>query len=246
MSAGTPVPARIQVVGGGRMGSALDSALRRTDATVLPLGGRGADGAGADVVLLAVPDAEIAAAARAIAPGPLVAHLSGITPLDVLGDHEGFGVHPLLTVTGAGSSFAGAFAAIEGTTPRALAAAEDLASALGLRVFRVAGEDRPAYHAAASIASNFLVSLEAFAEELAATAGVPRAALVPLAEAALRNWSSLGAEAAMTGPIVRGDASTVRRQRDAVAARTPAQLELFDALVAQTRRVAGVETGEPA
>ncbi|UOQ61769.1 DUF2520 domain-containing protein [Leucobacter rhizosphaerae] len=244
MSDGIPAPVRVQVVGRGRMGLALDAALRDAGVPLLPPGRRGDDGVGADLVLLAVPDAEITAAAQAIAPGPLVAHVSGITPLAALGAHEGFSLHPLLTVTGAGTVFEGAHAAVAGTTPRGLAAAEDLARLLGLRAFRVADEDRAAYHAAASVASNFLVTLGAFAEELAATAGVPREALRPLAEAALRNWADRGAEAALTGPIVRGDEATVARQREAVAGRTPEQLELFDALVAQTRRLAaGSHTG---
>ena len=56
--------------------------------------------------------------------------------------------------------------------------------------FEVADEDRAAYHAAASIASNFLVTLEGAAEQLAASAGVPRAALVPLVRASVENWAA--------------------------------------------------------
>ncbi len=86
---------------------------------------------------------------------------------------------------------------------------------------RVAPEDRAAYHAAASIASNFVVTLEAAAERLAATAGVDRAALAPLVRAAVDTWAELGPERALTGPIARGDEGTVARQREAVLARTP-------------------------
>jgi len=100
--------------------------------------------------------------------------------------------------------------------------------------FDVADEDRPAYHAAASIASNFLVTLESFAEDLAATAGVPRDALAPLVRATVANWEAHGA-AGLTGPIARGDEATVARQRDAVAERLPERAGLFDALVAATR-----------
>lgn len=242
MSSGIPAPVRMQVIGKGRMGLALDAALRRTGVVLLPMGGRGADGSGADVVLLAVPDAEIAPAASKVVPGPLVGHLSGIASLEVIGGREGFGLHPLLTVTGPETTFAGAFGAVAGSTPRALALAEDLAQRLGLRSFHIADEDRAAYHAAASVAANFLVTLEGCAEQLAATAGVPRAALVPLAEAALQNWASRGAVDALTGPIVRGDEATVARQREAVAARTPEQLAMFDALVAQTKRLAASDS----
>lgn len=102
----------------------------------------------------------------------------------------------------------------------------------------VADDDRAAYHAAASIASNFLVTLEAAAERIAATAGVERAALVPLVRASLENWAALGPERALTGPLVRGDEETVARQRAAVEERTPELLELFDAMAGATRALA--------
>jgi predicted short-subunit dehydrogenase-like oxidoreductase (DUF2520 family) len=104
---------------------------------------------------------------------------------------------------------------------------------------RVADADRAAYHAAASIASNFLVTLEGAAERLAATAGVDRALLAPLVRAAVDNWAARGAAAALTGPIARGDEDTVARQRAAVADRTPELLPLFDALADATRALAG-------
>lgn len=233
---------RIQIVGRGRMGTALAEALRGAGAELLPPGGRGASGEGADVVLLAVPDAAIAEAASRVRPGRAVGHLSGATGLEVLRPHEAFSLHPLLTVTGAGSSFAGAHAAIDGSSEGALRIARELAGLLGLETFRVADEDRTAYHAAASVASNYLVVLEGFAEHLAASAGVPRAALAPLAQAALRNWAGLGAAAALTGPIARGDETTVTAQRAAVAERMPQRLELFDALSDAARELAA---GDP-
>jgi predicted short-subunit dehydrogenase-like oxidoreductase (DUF2520 family) len=131
--------------------------------------------------------------------------------------------------------FAGAGCAVDGSTPRGLAAAEALAAVLGMRATRVSDEDRAAYHAAASIASNFLVTLEGAAERLAATAGVDRELLVPLVRAAVENWAADGAEQALTGPIARGDEETVARQRAAVEERTPDLLPLFDALVDATR-----------
>ena len=70
--------------------------------------------------------------------------------------------------------------------------------------------DRAAYHAAASIASNFLVTLEDAAERLLATAGVDREALVPLVRATVENWAAAG-DRALTGPIARGDDDDRRR-----------------------------------
>ena len=226
---------RIQVVGRGRMGGAIDHALRAAGADLLPLAGRGATGKGAELVLLAVPDAAIVEAAAGIAPGRIVGHLSGATTLAPLAPREACSVHPLLSATGPGTVFAGSWAAVDGTTERARDAANDVVTTLGMRAFRVRDEDRAAYHASASIAANFLVVLEAAAERLAATAGVPREALAPLAAGALANWERLGAERALTGPVARGDADTIARQRAAVAERDPRGLALYDAMVAASR-----------
>jgi predicted short-subunit dehydrogenase-like oxidoreductase (DUF2520 family) len=229
----------IAIVGAGRLGTALAAALRDTDLPVTGPLGRGSVAAGtAAAVLLCVPDAEIAAAAALVEAGPLVGHCSGATGLDVLAPHEAFGLHPLMTVAHDSAAFAGAGAAVAGSTPRAERVAEALARALGLIPTHVADADRAAYHAAASIASNFLVTLEGAAERLAATAGVERALLAPLVRAAVENWAARGAADALTGPIARGDDATVERQRAAVAERTPDLLPLFDALADATRELA--------
>jgi predicted short-subunit dehydrogenase-like oxidoreductase (DUF2520 family) len=107
-----------------------------------------------------------------------------------------------------------------------------------MRAVEVPERDRVAYHAAASLASNFLITLEAAAEHLAATAGVDRDMLVVLVRATIDNWAALGAERALTGPVARGDERTVAAQRAAVQERTPELLELFDALVERTRALA--------
>ena len=223
------------VVGHGRMGRALSAALPASGPH-----GRGCDGEGAEVVLLAVPDGEIAAAAAAIAPGRAVGHLSGATTLAPLAGHaDAFSLHPLMTVTGAETSFAGAACAVAGTTPRALEVAHGLAGALGMRPFEVPDADRAAYHASASVASNFLLTLEWAAERLL-PAGVDRTVLAPLVRATVDNWERLGPEAALTGPVARGDEETVARQRAAVADRAPDLVVLFDALTDHTRALAGV------
>jgi len=234
----TPACARPTIVGQGRLGTALARALAAAGRTVIGPLGRGSDGAGGDAVLLCVPDAEIAAAAALIAPGRLVGHCSGATGLEPLAPHERFSLHPLMTVTAAGATFAGAGAAIAGSTPRALALAGELAGALGMRPVAVAEADRAAYHAAASIASNFLITLEGSAERMARTAGVERELLLPLVRATVENWAALGPEGALTGPVARRDEPTVARQRDAIAERAPDLLPLFDALVQATRALA--------
>jgi predicted short-subunit dehydrogenase-like oxidoreductase (DUF2520 family) len=234
----TTPKARLAIVGRGRVGNALAAALGGAGYEIVGPLARGADGAGADVVLLCVPDVEIARAAASIEPGPLVGHCSGATGLAELAPHEAFSLHPLMTVTADGADFAGAGAAIAGSTSRALALAAALAEGLGLRAVEIAEEHRAAYHAAASIASNFLVTLEAAAERIAAGAGLERDQLAPLVRATVENWARLGPERALTGPVARGDEATIARQRAAVDEVAPDLVPLFDELVTATRALA--------
>lgn len=228
----------VAVVGKGRMGAAIAGALRQAGVAVIGPLGRNATGDGASVVLLCVPDREIANAAELIAPASLVGHVSASAPLAALGAREGFSLHPLLSVVGEGASFAGAAAAVAGTTPRALAMARELATALGMRAWEIDDSQRALYHAAASAASNYLVTLEGMAERLAAEAGLERDALVPLVRGTVENWASLGAARALTGPIARGDRATAAAQRDAVNAAAPDLIPLWDALASATEALA--------
>jgi predicted short-subunit dehydrogenase-like oxidoreductase (DUF2520 family) len=235
---------RLAIVGRGRLGTAIADALAHAGIAVDGPFGRGdrlAELPGhADAVLLCVPDSEIAAVAAMIGTGAPVGHCSGATGLDALGGHEAFGLHPLMTVpvNARPNVLEGAGAALAGTTPRAMAVARSLAELLRMRPFEIDDADRAAYHAAASIASNFLVTLEDAAERIGATAGLPRELLVPLVRAAAENWAELGPERALTGPVARGDAETVKRHRAVLAERTPELLELFDALADATERLA--------
>ena len=241
------VPASVAIVGAGRLGTALAAALRAAGIAVRGPLARGAT-ATADAVLLCVPDSEIAQAAAAVGgAAPLVGHTSGATGLDALEPAGGaaFGIHPLQTFAGGEPPvrFHGAGCAVAGTAPHALEAATALAARVGMRPFAIADGDRPAYHAAASIASNFLVTLQGAAEQTAAAAGIEseaaRALLAPLVRATVENWVALGPERALTGPVARGDELTVGAQRAALGRSVPHLLPLFDELAEQTRTLAG-------
>lgn len=225
------------IVGAGRLGSALAAALPSATGPF----GRGADPRDADVVLLCVPDQEIATAAAAIRPGPVVGHCSGATTLRPIleAGHEALSMHPLMTVPRDGEArFEGAGAAVAGSTERALHAARVIAARLGMRPVVIADEDRAAYHAAAAIASNFLTTIEGAAERVGATAGLDRELLVPLVRASVEAWAEFGAARALTGPIARGDEATVERHRAVLDERAPDLLPLYDALADATRALA--------
>jgi predicted short-subunit dehydrogenase-like oxidoreductase (DUF2520 family) len=239
---------QVGIVGRGRLGTALSDALRAAGHNVSGPAQRGELPA-ADVIVLCVPDAEIGAAAAAVAGAArLVGHTSGATPLSALDPSRAtglFGLHPLQTFTGSpgdAQRFSGCRCAIGGSTSEALETAVAIARSLGMEPFELSDAQRPAYHAAASIASNFLVALEAAAEEVAAGAGLDpaeaRAALAPLVRATVENWAEFGPDRALTGPVARGDELTVAAQREAVRETAPHLEALFDVMVERAQAVA--------
>ena len=213
----------VTVIGAGRAGSAIAARLRERGVRV------GEDG---DLRLLCVPDSAIAEVAQGIPPGPWVAHVSGATPLTALAPHVlRFSVHPLqtLTLSRGPEQLDGAWAAVTGETPEALAHANALAVTLGLRPFVLADDRRALYHAGAAMASNFLVTLHRGAAQLLSDAGAPPEALVPLMERTIANDFEL------TGPIARGDTATVERHLAAIRSDEPALEPLYAALAEATR-----------
>ncbi|MBA2763312.1 MAG: DUF2520 domain-containing protein [Thermoleophilaceae bacterium] len=243
---------RIAIVGRGRLGSALAAALGRVGADVVgPLGHD--ESVEAEAALLCVPDAAIAHAARSAAAwAPLIGHTSGATPLAMIAESTGadcFGLHPLQTFAGDDADadrFRGCAAAIAGTSAAALEFAEGLARRLDMDPIRIDERHRAGYHAAASIASNFLIVLEDAAETVAERAGLDRAAaraaLAPLVRASVENWAELGPERALTGPVARGDEATIAAQRSAIERSAPELLELFDSLLERGRSLAARAT----
>jgi predicted short-subunit dehydrogenase-like oxidoreductase (DUF2520 family) len=199
----------------------------------------------AALVLIATPDRAIehaiATAEPAIAPGALIVHLAGSRGLDVFDDllatRTGVRVgalHPLQSFPNAAigvERLPGSWAAVAGDP-----AVSELAHSLGLRTFEVADADRVRYHTAAVVASNHLVSLLGQVERLAAGCGVPFDAFGPLVVACVENTFALGPAAALTGPVARGDLSTVEEHLRAL---DPAERDAYRALAREAARLTG-------
>ncbi|WP_460798172.1 DUF2520 domain-containing protein [Microbacterium sp. GXF0217] len=226
----------VAVIGAGRLGRVLAAALADAGYDVHGPLGRDDVHPATDIALLSVTDAAIPdAAATARAQACVIGHVSGATGLDDVD----FSIHPLQTFTGTETPavFRGIGAAVDGRTSDAREIAEQLARALGATPFRVQDADRPAYHAASALASNLILPVLDAAEQVALSAGVhdARALLAPLVRRAVDNWVERGASEALTGPIARGDESTVERHRAAIDAATPQFDALFNELVAAAR-----------
>jgi predicted short-subunit dehydrogenase-like oxidoreductase (DUF2520 family) len=222
------VPTPVTIIGAGRMGQGIALGLAGAGVAVTLLGRRREpeDTRRAALVLIATPDDAIGAVATELARqgavhgAQVVLHLSGL--LDRLALHAlaatGAALgsfHPLQAIAepkAAPERLRGSFAGLEGD-PRALEAGERLATALGMRAVRLAPGSKPAYHAAAVIASNYTVALLDVAQRVARHAGVPahEAAqlYLPLVRGTVANLAG-GPVAALTGPVRRGDAATVR------------------------------------
>jgi predicted short-subunit dehydrogenase-like oxidoreductase (DUF2520 family) len=217
-----------RIVGaGGRVGSAVSARLA----------GRGVrlDATDPELVLLCVPDRAIATVAAEVPVGPWVAHVSGATPLAALEPHvRRFSLHPLqsFSLARGPEQLDGPWAAVAAESETALAVGFELAETLGLRPFELADANRAAYHAGASVASNFLVTLREAARSLLDAAGAPPDALDPL----IRGVVDGGFE--LTGPIARGDWATVERHLAVIRAERPELERLYLVLAEATATLA--------
>ena len=215
---------QVRVIGRGRVGNAIHARLVER--------GLAADGPDADLILLCVPDSAIAGAAEAIPAGPWIAHVSGATSLSALAPHEKrFGLHPLQTFTLArgAEQLDGAWAAVTAETDAARQRGRWLADSLGLWAFDIRDESRVLYHAGAAMASNFLVTLYRAASRLLEHAGAPPEALLPLMRRTIDNGFEL------TGPIARGDWTTVDAHLAAIQRAAPELEDLYRAMAQVTR-----------
>ncbi|WP_425462307.1 Rossmann-like and DUF2520 domain-containing protein [Micromonospora pisi] len=204
--------------------------------------------AGVDLLIIAVPDDALAAVVAGLAetgalhPDQLVLHTSGAHGLGVLAPAAAVGarplaVHPAMTFTGTADDLARLPGISYGVTvPAELRAfAARLVADLGGVPEWVAETDRPLYHAALAHGANHLVTLVNEAMDRLRDAGVatPEKVLAPLLRAALENALRLGDEA-LTGPVARGDAGTVARHLDRLAATAPESVAGYLALARRT------------
>jgi predicted short-subunit dehydrogenase-like oxidoreductase (DUF2520 family) len=194
----------------------------------------GALGSRDAVVFLTVPDSSVsavaaglAAAGEAVSEQIAFVHVSGAFELGALAPlHERHAVgsfHPLRSFPEPGppEAFRGIAVAIDSSSPSLRRLLSRLARDLGAKPRRVEDGRRALYHAAAVFASNYVVALLGEAVGLLEQAGWTEKdatrGLVPLAEGAVANVRKRGPAGALTGPVRRGDAETVRRHLEALA-----------------------------
>ena len=205
----------------------------------------------AEVVIIGLPDDLIPstvadlAGQKALGPDQHVIHLSGSLGLDALDPARAAGaevlsLHPLQSFPDEREGIArlpDSHVAVTAHTNLGFAFGQELVRDVGAEPFRLADEAKPLYHAAAVFASNYLVAVEAVAEQLFRQAGVRNAVkkFEPLARSSLDAALSRGPREALTGPAVRGDAGTIQRNLEALAAAAPETVAPYVALA----RVAG-------
>jgi predicted short-subunit dehydrogenase-like oxidoreductase (DUF2520 family) len=256
----------IALIGPGRVGTTLGLALVDRGWHVTAVAGRAPDaksttsaaaclssravelpdvGRGAALVIVATPDRAIEttalAAAPSLEPGGLIVHVAGTHGIDVFArlqevrpDVRVGALHPLQSfpsIAAGRRRLPGSWAAVAGDD-----AVVALAEELGMRSFTLPDGERTRYHAAAVVASNHVVALLGQVERLARSCGVPREAFGALIEASVDNALRVGAAAALTGPVERGDVGTVEAH---VRALDPAERDAYIALAREALRLTG-------
>jgi predicted short-subunit dehydrogenase-like oxidoreductase (DUF2520 family) len=212
----------------------------------------------ARVVILGVTDDVIEqvcselVARVAIRRGQAVVHLSGSVGLDALEAARMVGaltlsIHPLQTFPDVETGIErlpGSAVAVTAPDDRGYAVGLRLAQDVGGRPFRLEDEDKALYHAAAVFCSNYLVAVEAMAEHLFKLAGLPDPLpmFAPLARSSLYAALWEGPEKALTGPAVRGDGGTIRRNLEALSKHAPEAVAPYVAL-AQVAAGLGLRSG---
>ena len=209
----------------------------------------------ADAVFITTPDREISKVAGEITErggfrsGQIVFHTSGAHPADEVGAARRagalvFSLHPLQSfadVKMAMENLPGSYFALEGDY-EARPVAEQIVKDLGGKSFFIAAKDKPLYHAAACIASNYLVSLMHFATGLYGRFGLSREeafeALLPLIQGTIKNIGQVGPALALTGPVARGDSPTIEGHLEVLKEAGRIEMDLYRELGLYTVGVA--------
>ncbi len=213
----------------------------------------------ADIWMLSVADDQISqavaqlTASAVLRPGDVVFHCSGAKASLLLAPAAQAGaftasVHPVRSFADpvqVAADFAGTICSLEGDA-QALTLIEAALQAVAAQTVRIEAEHKLVYHAAAVMASNYLVTLMDTVLATYQAAGIPlemaQAMAAPLARLSLENVFSLGAERALTGPIARGDMALVQQQAKALTQTLPAAGALYQALIAPTQALAARRT----
>jgi predicted short-subunit dehydrogenase-like oxidoreductase (DUF2520 family) len=205
----------------------------------------------ADIVFITTTDAVIPQIISELQwhKGQNVIHCSGadsaevLSPARQMGANTG-GFHPLQTfasVKQAINNIPGSTIAIEAEEPL-LTTLKEMAEVLKCHWIELKPSDKVVYHAAAVIASNYLVTLVKLADDLWQTFGIPREqatqALLPLLKGTLNNIENVGIPQALTGPIARGDIDTVKKHLAALQKEAPDALSTYCELGLQTIPIA--------
>jgi len=259
---------KIGFIGAGKVGTALAVKLKGNGYPVVAVGSRNSSSAAklaqsvagcraydtiqevadtAEIIFITTPDGAIAAVAAQLnwRPGQMVVHCSGTESTDLLEPARRAGAevgsfHPLQTFAGADQdlqNLTGITFAIEaeGSLDALL---KDMAEALGGHGVSFRSQEKLLYHAAATMACNYLYTLVKLATDLWQVFGasVPEAtqALLPLLRGTLNNLEQVGLPDCLTGPIARGDSGTVRKHLQIIETQAPKVLSTYRELGLQT------------
>lgn len=238
---------KVAIVGRGRVGSSLRRSLGHDGTHDVTAMGRKPNFSAlraADVVILAVSDDAIGSVAERIAtelkPGTTVLHCAGARGIDeldacaTLGANVGV-MHPLVSFPSKrrDPSLEGKTFVVNGS-PRAVAMSRRIGKACGARVI-TAETANPVYHAAAALVANGAAALAFVAVRLLEGLGVARRdaerSIGGLLQSVGDNVQNVGVPDALTGPVARGDSSTVDRHRRALRRVSRDALSAYDALL---------------
>lgn len=209
----------------------------------------------AQIVFITTPDSAIEATCNAIAQhqgfsaGAIVLHCSGALSSDILKSAADAGafvgsMHPLQSFASIEireNPFLQVIISVEGDS-RAVEASRAMSEDLGAVCMQIQTRAKTLYHAAAVVASNYLVTLMDLVFGLAEPAGIARSealkAMSPLIHGTLANIEKVGIPEALTGPIARGDSQIVARHLEQIQDQAPGLLELYKTLGRHTVPIA--------